>query len=211
MREASVPDTEELLARLSKGDGEARQELLVRHRQRLRQMIAVRLDRRLTARVDPSDVVQETLAEADRKLGRYLKDRPLPFYPWLRRLAAERLSKLHRRHLGASSRSACREAPGIFDMSDDSALRLADRLAASGTSPSEHLAREELRGQVRETLAGLSAKDREVLVLRYLEGLSTRQTAAALGVSEGAAKVRHLRALQRLRAVLGEKFNEGQP
>jgi RNA polymerase sigma-70 factor (ECF subfamily) len=210
MGDPLAPDTEELLARLSQGDDGARQELLARHRQRLRQMIAVRLDRRLTARVDPSDVVQETLAEADRKLGHYLKDRPLPFYPWLRRLAAERLSKLHRQHLRAGRRSASREAPGLLALSDEPALRLADRLAASGPSPSEHLAREELRGSVQEALARLSQPDREVLVLRYLEGLSTRETAAALGISEGAAKVRHLRALERLRLLLGEHFNEEQ-
>src|SRR4051812_46191638 len=88
---ANPLDTEELLDRAGQGDGEARQRLLARHRHRLRQMITVRLDRRLAARIDPSDIVQEALADAARGLDDYLRDRPVPFYPWLRRLAWERL------------------------------------------------------------------------------------------------------------------------
>ena len=92
-------DTEELLDRAGQGDGEARQRLLARHRHRLRQMVIVRLDRRLAARLDPSDIVQEALADAARGLDDYLRDRPVPFYPWLRRFAWERLVEVNRRHL----------------------------------------------------------------------------------------------------------------
>jgi RNA polymerase sigma-70 factor (ECF subfamily) len=79
-------DELELLQAAAKGDDDARQRLLARHRGRLRQMVAVYLDHRLAARVDPSDVVQEALAEAARGLAGYLRERPLPFYPWLRHL-----------------------------------------------------------------------------------------------------------------------------
>src|SRR5947208_13646251 len=103
------PDTDVLVDRAASGDGSARQQLLVRHRGRLRQMVAVRLDPRLAARVDPSDVVQEALADAARKLDGYLRDRPLPFYPWLRRLAWERIVLLHRRHVRSQRRSVTRE------------------------------------------------------------------------------------------------------
>src|SRR5689334_9707326 len=88
-------DTELLLRRAGTGDRLARDRLLDRHRDRLRQVIAYRLDRRLAARVDPSDVVQEALADAARRLPAYLRERPLPFYPWLRQLALERLIELH--------------------------------------------------------------------------------------------------------------------
>src|SRR6266550_4078148 len=103
------PDTPELLDRTRGGDVAAGQELLTRHRARLRRMVEVRLDRRLAPRVDPSDVVQEALADAARRLDDYLRQRPLPFYPWLRRLAWERLVKLHQRHIGAERRSVTRE------------------------------------------------------------------------------------------------------
>src|SRR5262249_5179573 len=144
----------------------------------------------LAARIDPSDVVQETLAEADRRLGKYLADRPLPFYPWLRQIAVERLAKLHRSHLRTDRRHADREEAGEL------ALPLAARLAASGTSPSEHVLRQERRQRLQEALARLGERDREVLVLRYLEQLSTKETAAVLGISDGAVKLRHLRALE---------------
>src|SRR5947199_1017053 len=91
-------DTDELLRTASLGDEAARDQLLARHRDRLRRMVAVRLDRRLAARVDPSDVVQEALADAARRLDDYLRERPMAYYPWLRRLAADRLDKAHRRH-----------------------------------------------------------------------------------------------------------------
>src|SRR5258708_4139863 len=93
-----VPDTAELLEPAERGDSRARSELLDRHRARLRRMVAVRLDRRLLARVDPSDIVQETLARADRKLAGYLTKRPVAFYPWLRRLAWEQLVKINEKH-----------------------------------------------------------------------------------------------------------------
>jgi len=174
-------------------------------------MIAVRLDRRLLARLDPSDVVQEVLAEAHQKLDDYLRERPLPFYPWLRQLAWGRLVKLHRRHLHAQRRRVTREEPQELGLPDESALELAGRLLASGPSPSDHALRQEVCRRVREALARLPALDREVLVQRYLEQLPTRQVAAVLGITEGAVKARHRRALERLQAELEEDpRREGQ-
>jgi RNA polymerase sigma-70 factor, ECF subfamily len=204
-------DTEELLRRAGQGDQDARHALLGRHRDRLKQMIAVRIDRRLAARVDPSDVVQEALWDAAQGLSDYLRQPPLPFYPWLRQLAWDRLIELHRRHLHAQRRSVLREEPLAPLLSDQSALLLADRLMAGKSSPSDRAIRDELRGRVQDILSRLSVRDREVLVLRHLEQLSTRETAAVLGVGEGAVKTRHLRALERLRALLGAESGEEQP
>ncbi len=194
------PDTEQLLDAAARGDAPARGRLLERHRDRLKRMVAVRLDRRLAARVDPSDVVQETLAEAAGKLDAYLRTRPLPFYPWLRRLAQERLADAHRHHLRAGRRSVAREEPA--GLPAESALELAERLLAVSAGPSAGLRREEGRALVRAALDRLSVRDREVLVLRHLEHLSTAEAAAVLDISEGAVRVRLLRALQRLRDVL---------
>jgi RNA polymerase sigma-70 factor (ECF subfamily) len=205
---SSAPDTDQLLDRASHGDGAARQELLIRHRQRLRKLIALRLDRRLAARVDPSDVVQEALADADRKLADYMRERPLPFYPWLRQIAVERVAKLHRRHLHAGKRNARREEPGVLNLPDESALQLAGRLLAPDSSPSRNLLRQESRQRVQDALARLSERDREVLVLRYLEQLSTKETGAVLGLTEAGVKSRHLRALERLRGLLDEELAE---
>ncbi len=76
-------DTSTLLRHARDGDDAARQELLGRYRGRLERMVSVRMDRRLAARFDPSDVVQEALLAAHQKLSEYLEERPIPFYPWL--------------------------------------------------------------------------------------------------------------------------------
>jgi RNA polymerase sigma-70 factor (ECF subfamily) len=205
------PDTEELLRRTGAGDRDARGALLERHRGRLRRMVAVRMDSRLAARVDPSDVVQDALAEADRRLDRYARERPLPFYPWLRQLAWDRLVEQHRRHVRAGRRSVMREEEAPWGLPDASAAELAERLLARGEAPSAGPQREELRGRVRAALAALAAPDREVLALRYLEQLSAREVGAVLGVNEAAAKKRALRALQRLRGALGDVTPEELP
>jgi RNA polymerase sigma-70 factor, ECF subfamily len=205
------PDTEELLRQAEHGDLGARDGLLARHRDRLRKMIAWRIDRRLAARVDPSDVVQEVLLEASGKMDRYLRERPLPFFPWLRALAGEHLVALHRRHVRARGRSVLREEPGVLDLPDESVAELAARLVTSSTSPTQRALRQEMRESVRQALGRLSERDREVLVLRNLEQLSVADTAAVLEISAGAVKVRHLRALERLRVLLDEKDEEEEP
>jgi RNA polymerase sigma-70 factor (ECF subfamily) len=201
-------ETEELIGRARRGDAEARQQLLVRHRDRLRRMIAVHLDRRIAARIDPSDVVQEALMEAAQKLSHYLEERPLPFYPWLRRLAWDHLIRLHQHHLAARKRSALREEKQGFALPDESVLELAQRLVSPESSPSRHLLREELRDRMRAGLDQLAESDREILVLRYLEQLSMSEIAAVLGLQEGAVKMRHTRALRRLCDQLGVGLSE---
>jgi RNA polymerase sigma-70 factor (ECF subfamily) len=203
------PDTDELLRRTSGGDSAARGALLERHRRRLRRLVALRLDRRLAPRLDPSDVVQEVMAEADRRLGDYLRRRPLPFYPWLRQLACDRLAEAHRRHMGAARRSVAREEAAGLGLPEGSAEELAGRLLASATGPSEAARRAEQKARVRAALAALGEQDREVLALRHLEQLSAREAAAVLGLTEAAFKSRALRAMQRLRRLLGDEPSEG--
>ncbi|HKI19851.1 MAG TPA: sigma-70 family RNA polymerase sigma factor [Isosphaeraceae bacterium] len=195
------PETEELLRNAS-GGGPALDDLLERHRKRLRRMVSVRLDRRLAPLVDPSDVVQEALADASRKLNDFLRDRPLPFYPWLRRLAWERIIQFHRRHIRAQKRAVTREERLDLPLPDESAMKLADRLLASGTTPSQRVLRDEQGRRLREVLDRLRPNDREVLVMCYLEELTFSEIGAALLISENAAKVRHFRALERVRKLL---------
>jgi RNA polymerase sigma-70 factor (ECF subfamily) len=204
-----TPETERLIARARAGDRTARHDLLDRHRDRLLRMVAVRLDRRLAARLDASDVVQEALADAAGRLSDYLRERPLPFYPWLRRLAWDRLVELHRHH-GRARRDVGREEPEGLQLPDESVAVLAERLAAHGTSPSGDLLRREVRDRVRAALDALEPRDREVLTLRYLEQLTTAETAAVLGIGEGAVKSRLMRAILRLRDQLDDDGENGR-
>jgi RNA polymerase sigma-70 factor, ECF subfamily len=197
------PDTEELVERAARGEDRARQALLIRYYERLTRMAAVRLDRRLAPRVDPADVVQEAMLEASRDLFDYFRDRPLPFHAWLRQYVEQRISKLHRHHLGTQRRSVRREEPGDWHLPEASTRLLADRLVDRESSPSGRIQREELRQRIQAALALLRERDREVVVLRHLEQLSTAETAEVLGITESAVKKRHLRALERLRALWG--------
>jgi RNA polymerase sigma-70 factor (ECF subfamily) len=165
-------------------------------------MIVARMDRRLASRIDPSDVVQETLLEASQRLSDYLRKEPLPYYLWLRRLAWERLVHIQDRHIAAQKRSIGREIGGRMELSDESVMELTRMFAASGSTPSGHLLRKELRQRVRDALDSLAEPDREILVLRYVEQLKVKEVADVLGISPNAATMRQLRALERLRGYL---------
>jgi RNA polymerase sigma-70 factor (ECF subfamily) len=208
MTDSQGPEDSELIQRAAHGDQSALGRLFNRHSERLRRMISVRLDPALAARVDPSDVVQESLMEATRKLSDYCSKPSIPFYPWLRKIAWERLVHMHTRHLAAQRRSVRREAAMEVRLSDASALALVDRFTASQTSPSRGVVRKELQRRVRNALEQLETSDREILVLRYLEGLSIEEIAAILEISTGAASMRQLRALERLRPLLADSFEE---
>jgi RNA polymerase sigma-70 factor (ECF subfamily) len=104
-----------------------------------------------------------------------------------------------------------REQPGLLNLPEDSAAELAARLVTSTTSPSNRALQQEQRERVRRALGQLSERDREVLVLRNLEQLSVADTAKVLQIREGAVKLRHLRALERLRALLADRDEEDGP
>src|SRR5262245_1498919 len=100
---AEVPDkseTTQLIEQAVRGEQRALGGVLGRHRGRLRRMVALRLDRRLQERVDPSDVIQEACLDAARRLPEYQQNPTMPFFLWLRLLTGQRLVDEQRRHLG---------------------------------------------------------------------------------------------------------------
>jgi RNA polymerase sigma-70 factor (ECF subfamily) len=190
-------DTHERLQRAAAGDPAAFDELFGRHREFLRLVVRLRMDPRLRARVDASDVVQEAQLDAFRRLRDFLDRRPMPFRLWLRRTVQERLLKVQR-HLEAGRRDAGREVP----LPEESSLLLAGRVLAGGSSPSQRLDRSETARRVREAVAALPEADREVLLMRHFEGLSNQEVAFLLGLDPATASKRHGRALLRLRQAL---------
>ena len=193
-------ETRDLLRRAGDGDRQACARLLDRHRPDLRAFIERRLDPRLTARLDASDVVQDAQLEALRRLPDYLRRRPMPFRRWLRKTAYERLLMLRRRHLRAAGRAVGREAA----WPDPSSLALAGRLFAPGSTPSRRLARDELARRVRAALDRLAEGDRDVLLMRHYDGMSNEEVADVMGVEPAAARKRYSRALMRLHGMLSD-------
>jgi len=171
-------------------------------------MVAVHLDARLAPRVDASDVVQETLMEASRRLPEYLEKRPLPFHLWLRQLAWQRLVDLYRHHVRAQRRSLNQEQAGFLPLADHSANSLAKCLIASGTTPSGRLQEAEERDRVRTALCRLPPADQEVLVLRYLEQLSTAEVSLILGISEAGVRHRQRCALEKVARLLSDSVSD---
>ena len=197
-------ETRAMLEHAAQDDPSAIDRLLACHREPLRRLIAGRLDRSLVRREDASDVVQGVLLEASRRLAEYLRDPALPFQLWLRQIARDRLIDVHRRHRLALRRSINRERPiaaGAF--LDRSSLDLARELCDQGATPAAEAIRRELIERFRVALEELGTDDREILALRHFEHLTNTEIAQALGLSEAAAGMRYLRALRRIRVVLG--------
>ncbi len=201
-------ETEELLGRAGNGDPVAIGRLFERYRNKLHRIVSARLDRRIAARLDASDVVQDALGEASQRLPEFLRERPVPFCSWLRRLTLLHLSWAHRFHLGAGKRSAARDVGLQTSASADAPAAAFDRPADTGTSPSREAVRDEECELVRAILARLEGPDRTVLELRYFERLSLAEIADRLGIGSSAVKMRHHRALKRFRTLLEDTDEE---
>jgi RNA polymerase sigma-70 factor (ECF subfamily) len=198
--------TRELLDRLARADDPAAADRLwARHREPLRRMIDMRLDHAIGRRVDASDVVQDVLIEASRRLSDYLRNPAMPFHLWLRQIARDRMIDEHRRHRVAARRSLDRERSlAAPEYADRSGFDLAAGLRDGELTPAAASLRRELEGRFRMALDAMDEDDREILLMRHFEGLSNSEAAHVLGLSEPAAGMRHLRALRRLRERLGE-------
>ena len=165
-------------------------------------MVTVRMDPRVRGRIDPSDVIQETLALSSQRLSQYMTKRPIPLYPWLRLIAWEKLVQEHNRHLRAAKRSLTRERQQSMHVSDASVADLAKLILGNQSNPSAHALQEELRVRLRQALDALPETDREVLVLRYLEQMPCKEIASLINSTEAAINMRQMRSLERLRKVL---------
>jgi RNA polymerase sigma-70 factor (ECF subfamily) len=194
-----------LLDRVRRGDRTAIDGLLERHRAAIRLMIDRRMDRVVQRRVDASDIVQDVLLEANRRLTDYLANPSMPFRLWLRHMARDRLIDAHRRHRVAASRSLDREVPLVTaDDGDRSAADLAGNLADRELTPAAAATWHELERRFAVAVEQLDEADRQIVLLRHFEHLSTAEAAEALGLSKPAAGMRYLRAMRRLRVLLDE-------
>jgi RNA polymerase sigma-70 factor (ECF subfamily) len=201
--ENNSAESVDLIERARRGDREALGALFARHRDWLRRMVEIRLDPRLQARLDASDVVQDAYLDVVERLPEYLRDPQLPLFIWLRLVVGDRLAKLHRHHLGTQMRDAGREVSlyrGALPAATSAAL--AAQLLGKLTSPTQAAVRAERVLRLQEALNTLDPVDREVLALRHFEELTAAESAQVLDIKESAAAKRYFRALQRLKQIL---------
>jgi RNA polymerase sigma-70 factor, ECF subfamily len=202
-----------LLSRALAGDEGAFAALFNSQRERLRRLVRLRLDRRLSGRIDSDDVLQDAYLEARRRLADYARDpEAMPFHLWLRLVTGQKLTDLHRFHLGAQMRDAGIEVSlhrGALPQA--TSVSLAAQLLGKITSASRAAIRAEHKLILQEALNGMDPIDREVLTLRHFEHLSNDETALLLGLTKKAASNRYIRALRRLKEILSSipGMNEG--
>jgi RNA polymerase sigma-70 factor (ECF subfamily) len=199
---APTSDSRELLRLSREGNGDAFGQLLEKYRNYLRLLARVQIGRRLQAKADPSDAVQETFIQAHRAFSDFRGVTEAEFLRWLRRVLASRLSKLVRSYLGTRRRDIALERQLHVDL-DGSSQALDRALVLGHTSPSQRAARGELAASLADAIERLSPDHREVIVLRHFEELSFPEISQRMGRSVGAAEKLWMRALAKLRRAFG--------
>jgi RNA polymerase sigma-70 factor (ECF subfamily) len=195
--------TQQLLQQAEQGDPDAVNRLLDRHRDALRRMVQMRLDHKIQRRVDVSDVVQDVLVEANRRLSDYLRNPVMSFHLWVRQIAKDRIIDAHRRHRVSAKRSVDREQPlAVPAGTDRSTMELVAQLCDPELTPAAAATQQELAHCVERALAELSDQDCEIIIMRHYEQLTNQEIAEALTLTEPAASMRYLRAMRRLRELL---------
>lgn len=194
--------SDELERRLRDGDQSVFADVFTLHRQRLWQLVHFRMDHRIRSRVDVDDVVQEIYLAAESRLTNFIDGDFPSLFLWLRLVAGQTLSNVHRAHLRTESRAVSKETPNNAGAFTGTSVSLTQLFVAQVTSPSQVVAKEELVAQIRQCIDAMNEIDREVLALRHFEELSNQEVASVLEITPKTASIRYMRALERLRTIL---------
>ena len=181
------------------------------NRQRLSALAEKRLNPILLKRMNAEDVLSETYANAAKRLDYFAAQSDVPIYYKLRTILLQTLADIERRHLMAQGRDAYKELrveSGEFRVdggqdNTDGEVRIGE-LPADITSPVSRVDRDERHAILRRALAAMPENDRAILVMRHFDGMGNAECAAALGLTEKAASIRYVRALERLQQKLVE-------
>ncbi len=197
------PLQDALLNDAKSGKPDAIDRLISHHREPLRRMISNRLDPALSARIDASDIVQDVMLEANRRLSDYLRNPVMPFHLWLRHIALDHIIDAHRKHRVAKRRSLDREKPMVIpSLNDQSSIELAGQLLADEPTPASAAIHAELKSRLEMAISQLEPDDREIVMMRHGEQMTNLEVATLLGLNEAAASMRYLRAVRKLRSGL---------
>lgn len=178
-------------------------ELWLQYRDRLVRLIATRMPPVLLRRLSPDDVAQETYLACGRRMKFLQEHEEVPMFVKLRKLALQTITDMERKHLVAGKRDAMKES-FMAEREHDVTVNALSRFADSLVGPRTHLERMELLEQTRKAMRELPDTDREILELRHFEELSNTECAAALGIEVKAASIRYVRALKRMKEMMGD-------
>lgn len=177
------------------------------HRPRLLAFVSGRMAPGLRQRLDPEDIAQEvSLAAVRPPEAADPEGPPREPFGWLCHVAEQRIIDAHRRHFGAAKRDAGHEVsidaprPGVCG--DDAGF--AALLAVSMTTPSQAFSRDARELRLATAVATLPVEQREVIRMRYVDGLATKQIAERTGRSDVAVRVMLSRTVQKLQQLVGD-------
>ena len=170
------------------------------HRQRLLVLAEKRLNPILLKRLSAEDVLSEAYVNAVKRLEYFAAHDDVPVYFKLRTVLVQTICDIERRHLKAQGRDAYREANGVEEQSGDACADV----AADITSPVSRVDKNERHALLRNALSSMPENDRAILVMRHFDGMGNSECAAALGITEKAASIRYVRALEKLEKKLVE-------
>jgi RNA polymerase sigma-70 factor (ECF subfamily) len=197
------------LARVRGGDPDALGAFVQRHRRQLLAYIEGNMSAALRRKVEPEDVLQEVTISALRALADTDLTERDPFL-WLCQLCHRRIIDTHRKLIAAGKRAADLEVPLQADAGRSSQGGLINLLAASLTTPSQAFSRDQRHRRLNDAIASLPAEAREVLRLRYVENLPSKEIAERLGKTDAAVRTLLTRCLRRLETILGTEADPGK-
>lgn len=200
------PDPEQLIADARLKADVALGPLLDSYRGYLGLLAKCEVGPKLQRKIDPSDLVQETLLDAHRQFSRFEGTTEAQFLSWLRQLLAGKVANTVRCYFGTQSRSIQQEMEGQFADSFGRFSGILSRLAVTDSeSPSRQASRREQSVIVANALMQLPSDYRTVIVLRHWEELTFPEIASQMGRSVDSVEKLWLRALGKLRqTVAGE-------
>ncbi|MEI8213923.1 MAG: sigma-70 family RNA polymerase sigma factor [Planctomycetota bacterium] len=171
-------------------------------RPRLERIVTFRMDRNVAQRLDPSDVIQESFFEIERRLEEYHRDPTVPFFVWVRQRVLQTMIDMQRGHW-RDKRSVGREQDmdGTNNQGSTS-MSIVHWMMDDMTSPSQAAIKHEEVEQLQRSLDQMSETDREILAMRHFEHLSNAEVAQVLAISPTAASNRYIRAAARLAELL---------
>jgi RNA polymerase sigma-70 factor (ECF subfamily) len=196
------PDPEALLHLARKGDREALGRLLELYRNYLTLLATLQVRRRLQSKVDPADLVQETFLKAHHGFRQFRGETEAELIAWLRQILAWSAANLVRHYCATQARDVRLEQELLTEL-DESSQFWGQGLVARQSSPSQHAVRREEAVLLADALAQLPADYAEVIVLRQLQGLPFAEVARQMDRSIDSVEKLWVRALTRLRRLLG--------
>jgi RNA polymerase sigma-70 factor (ECF subfamily) len=193
-----------LLERARAGDVDAFARLFDRCRNLVRMTLRAQISADLGAKVDASDMLQETYLAASRSVSEFQGKDLDTFVRWLQVVAARRVADAYRHYCAFEKRDLRREVPldQLLARCDQSAARLVDGLADPGSGPLSIANRHEQALRLADALAELPPHYREILQMRYLDERPLGEIARDLGRTKGAVAMLMARAIEKLRGML---------